>query len=135
MTCQRMEDVRLRLETAAIGSLQFAKLLGLRLMRVDRKRFINEQVPDFRSLLARIERLVLSVTDAAEFFIGNWRLRAVRLTHELDDAFALIDLLAQHVAQIAAFGSKNILPDRLVTKESQRIRNQLPGAMKLASDC
>jgi hypothetical protein len=57
------------------------------------------------------------------------------LPNELNDAFALIDLLAQQVAQISAFRAEDVLPDRLIPKKSQRISNKLPGASQLTTDC
>jgi hypothetical protein len=50
------------------------------------------------------------------------------LTDQLDDAFALIDLRAKHLAQIAALGPENVLPDRLVPEKGERVSDQLPGA-------
>jgi hypothetical protein len=47
---------------------------------------------------------------------------------------ALIDLFAQHLAQIAFFRAKNILPDRFVAEESQRVRNELPGGSQLPAN-
>ena len=38
-------------------------------------------------------------------------------------------------AQIAALSSEDVLPDRLITKKGQYIGDQLPGAMKLTTNC
>jgi hypothetical protein len=38
-------------------------------------------------------------------------------------------------AQIAALSSEDVLPDRLITKKGQCIGEQLPGVMKLTTDC
>jgi hypothetical protein len=56
------------------------------------------------------------------------------LSDELDDAFALIDSLPKHRAQVAAFGSKNILPDWLITQEGKRVGHKLPGTAQLPAD-
>jgi hypothetical protein len=50
------------------------------------------------------------------------------LADELDDAAALIDFLAKHFAQIAAFQPEDLLPDRLVAKESEGVGDKLPRA-------
>jgi len=47
----------------------------------------------------------------------------------------LIDLLAQHRAQVAGLGAENILPDRLVTEEAERIRGELAPAPQLTANC
>jgi hypothetical protein len=46
----------------------------------------------------------------------------------------LIDLLAQHRAQVARFGPENVLPDRLIPEEGQGIGGELPAASQLAAD-
>jgi hypothetical protein len=66
--------------------------------------------------------------------IGLGRLGAVAIADNLEDAFALIDLLAQHRAQVAGFGPENLLPDRLVAQEGQGVGGELPAASQLAAD-
>jgi hypothetical protein len=46
----------------------------------------------------------------------------------------LIDLLAQHRAQVAGFGAKNLLPDRLVPEKGQSIGGKLPTTSQLTAD-
>jgi hypothetical protein len=76
----------------------------------------------------------LRVADAAELRIGLGRLGAVAITDNLEDPFALIDLLPQHRAQVASFGAENILPDRLVTEIGQRVGGELPAAPQFLAD-
>ena len=123
------------LETPPICRLQFTKFIGLGLMRVDREAFINEEIPDFLSSFAGVKRLVLRVTDAAEFLIGGWRLSAVTLSDELDYSFALINLLTKQSAEISAFRSKYILPNRLIAEKRERVCDELSSAAKFATDC
>src|ERR1700674_2112702 len=110
------------------------QLLRLRLVRGDGKTLVHVKVPDFFPAFSRIESLILSVTDPAEFFVRNGRFRAVALTDELDHAFALIDLLTQHLAQVAAFRPEDVLPDRLISQEGQGVGDELPGAPQLLAD-
>jgi hypothetical protein len=56
------------------------------------------------------------------------------LADELDDAFALVDLRAQHLAEVAAFGPEDILPDRFVTEESQSVGDKLARAAQFFAD-
>ena len=111
-----------------------AQLLGLRLVRVDGKTLVHEKVPDFFPALSGIKGLVLSVTDSAELFVRSRRFGAVALTDELDDTFALIDLLTQHLAQVAALRPKDVLPNRLVTQKGQGIGDELPRAPQLLAN-
>jgi hypothetical protein len=47
----------------------------------------------------------------------------------LNNAFAVIDLLAQYFSQIPTFGPENFLPDRLVTEKTQCVGHELSGAL------
>src|SRR5437868_3017344 len=123
-----MEKVRVDLQNISVSRLEMLELLRLRLVLVDGKTLVHVKVPDFFPGLSRIKSLILRVTHPAEFRIRRGRLRAVTLADELDDAFALVDLGAQHLAQIAAFGSENVLPDRFVTEEGERVGHKLPRA-------
>jgi len=96
--------------------------------------FVDEEIPNFLAALPCVKRFVLSITHATKLLVGRRRFRAVALTDQLDNALALIDLLTQQSAEIAAFGSKDVLPDRLVSEKRQRICHQLPGTMKLTTD-
>ena len=84
------------METAPISCLQFAQFLRLWFMRVDRKALIDEEIPDFLPTLPRVKRFVLRIAYPTEFFVGCRWLRAIRLTHQLDYAFALVDFFPQH---------------------------------------
>ena len=57
----------------------------------------------------------------AVLVVGFGRLGAVAIADNLEDPFALVDLLAQHRPKIAGFGPKDLLPDRLVTQERQGV--------------
>src|SRR3954468_6930281 len=129
-----MKEMRISLEHASVSRLELALLIGLRFMRIDREIFVHEKVPDLGSLFPGVERLVLSVADATEIRIRGSGLRAVTLTDELHYPFALVDLVPQHLAQIAGFRSENVLPDRFVTEEGQRIGNELARAAQFFAD-
>jgi len=51
----------------------------------------------------------------------------------LNDSFTLINLLPQQFPKIATLGSKNVLPDRLISEKDQCIGHELPGAFQLAA--
>ena len=76
----------------------------------------------------------MRVIDPAELFVRSGRLGPVTLADELDDAFALIDLLAEHLAQVSPLGPKNVLPNGLVTQKSQSISDELPGTPQLLAN-
>src|SRR5437763_7701173 len=110
------------------------QFLGLRFVLVDGKTLVHVKVPDCFSGLSRIESLILRVTDPAKFRIGRRRFGPVTLTDELDDAFALVDLVAQHLAQIAALGAEDVLPDWFVAEKGQCVRDKLAGAAQFLAD-
>src|SRR5260370_26035256 len=116
-----MKNMRIGLETAPISCLQLTQLLRLWFTCVNREALIDEEIPDFFSALARVERFVLGVAYPAELLVRGWRFRAVTLADELNDAFTLIDLLTKNLSQIATLSSENILPDWLVTEKSHRV--------------
>src|ERR1044071_704714 len=123
-----MKEVGVRLQTLPVSDLERAKLGRLSLARIDRERFVDKKIPDFFTPLPGIERFVLRVTDAAELGIRLGRLGAITVADDLEDAFTLVDLLAQHPAQVASLSPKNVLPDRLITEEGERIGGELPAA-------
>src|SRR5438067_2410592 len=105
-----MEDVRIGLETTPIRCLQLTEFLLLWFMRVNREALVDEEVPDFFPALARVQGFVLRVAYPTELRVDCWRLCAITLADELNDAFTLIDLLAKNLSQIATLSSENILP-------------------------
>src|SRR5688572_3149449 len=129
-----MEEVGIGLQTFAISRLERSQFLGLALAFIDREIFVDEKVPDFFAALPGVKRLVLRVADAAELRIGLRRLRAVTIADNLEDAFALVDLLPEHRAEIARFGAENVLPDRLVTEIGQGVGRKLPAASQFLAD-
>jgi hypothetical protein len=88
----------------------------------------------YQTFLPRVERLVLCIADATKLGIGRRRFGSVAITNDLEHAFALIDLLAQHRPEIAGFGAEDVLPDRLVTEERERIRGELAAAPQFTAD-
>src|SRR5438045_2528104 len=127
--------MRLRLQATAISSLQLAQFMRLDFASVGRKALVDKQVPDFLPALSRVEGFVLRVAYSAELLISRGRLRAITSSHELNDSFALINLLAQQDPEITRLGAKDVLPNRLIAEKSQRIGHELPGAFQLATDC
>src|SRR6266404_305463 len=130
-----MEQMGVGLQALAISGLEGAQFRGLSLTGIDREGFIEEEIPNFLAARAGVERFILSVTDPAELRIGLRRFGAIAIADDLEDPFALIDLLAQHRAQVAGLGAENILPDRLVTEEAERIRGELATAPQLTANC
>src|SRR2546423_3542906 len=130
-----MEHVRFRLQATTISSLQLTQFVGLDFASVGGKALIDEQVPDFLPALSGVKSLVLRVACSAKLLISRGRLRAITLSHELNDSFALIDLLAEQDPEIACLGAKDVLPDRLIAEKRQRIGYELPGAFQLTTDC
>ena len=116
-----MKNVRVGLETAPISCLQLTQFRRLWFIRVNREALIDEEVPDFFPALARVKSFVLRIAHPAELLVGTRRFGPVTLADELNDAFTLIDLLAEETAQVSAFRAENFLPDRLVTEKGQRI--------------
>ena len=80
---------------------------------------VQNEVPNFLAFLLSVERLKLRVAHAPELFVNTRRFSAVAVSHQLHYSFAVVDLALQHSAQIALFGSENILPNWLVTEKSQ----------------
>src|SRR5262249_14923932 len=97
-------------------------------MRIRRKIFINQEIPNPFAFLSRVKSFVLSVTYAPKFLIGHQRFGSVTLADQLHNTFATVDLLSQNGAQISALRSEYILPDRLISQVRQSVRNQLPRA-------
>ena len=120
--------MRVGLEHTSISRLELPLFLGLRLVRIDREIFVHEKVPDLDSLFSGVERFVLGIADATEIRIRGSRFCAVALTDELHHALALVDLVPQHLPQITCLGPENVLPDRFVAQEGQRVGNELAGA-------
>jgi hypothetical protein len=88
----------------------------------------------FFALLPGVKRFILGVTDAPELLVGRGRLGSIALADQLHDAFAAVNLLAEHRAQIALFSAEDVLPHRLVPEELQGIRNQLTRGFQLLAD-
>jgi hypothetical protein len=129
-----MEQVRVRLQPLTIGRLERSQFLGLALAFIDREIFVDEEIPNLLAALPGVERFVLGVADAAELRIGLRRLGPVAIADNLEDPFALIDLLPEHRAQIACFRAENVLPDRLVTEIGERVGGELAAAPQLLAD-
>ena len=87
--------MRIGLDPTTVSGLKIAQLLGLGVMSVNREGFINEKVPNFLATIPGIQCFILRIADATELLIGLRWLSAVTLTDELNDTFALINLLAQ----------------------------------------
>src|ERR1700761_5402071 len=112
-----MKNVGVGLKGTPVGSLQITQFLWFVYVAVGGKKFIDEEVPNLFATLPGIESFVLGITNTAELLVRGRRFSAVRMAHELNDPFAVINLLAQHCAQISAFGTENVLPHGLVTEK------------------
>src|ERR1700682_4946544 len=126
--------MRVRLQTLAISGLERAQFFRLTLAGIDRESLVDKEIPDLLAALARIERLVLRIAHTAKLRVGLGRLGPVAIADDLKHAFALIDLLAQHRAQVAGFRTEDVLPDWLVAEESQRVGGKLAATPQLAAD-
>ena len=76
----------------------------------------------------------MGVADPAELRIGLGPLGAVAVADDLEDAFTLVDLLAQHRAEIAGLGAEDVLPDRLITEEGEGVGGELAAAAQFTAD-
>ena len=110
-----MKNVDVGLQALSISCLQFPQFRRLWFVRINREALIDEQIPDFFPTLASVKRFVLRVAHPTKLLVRCRRARAVTLTHQLHNTFALIDFFPQHGTKIAGLGSKNVLPHRLVT--------------------
>jgi hypothetical protein len=115
--------------------LYILQFCGFGLARIGRKILTNEEVPDLFAPFPGVKRFVLSITNSTEFFVRRRRFGPITFADQLDDTFALIDLLSQDFAEIAALCSKDVLPHRLVSQKRERIRDQLAGAAQFATNC
>jgi hypothetical protein len=131
---QRVEEMRIRLQPLPIRRLERTQFLRLAFAGVDWERFVDEEVPDLFAPFPRVERLVLGIADATKLAIRLERFGPVTIADNLEHAFALIDLLAQHGAEVAGFGAEDVLPDRLVTEKRERVRGELAAAPELTAD-
>src|ERR1043165_5979157 len=104
-----MEEMRVGLQALPVSGLKRTKLCRLSFARVDGESFVDKKIPDFFAAFPGVERFVLGVTNPAELRIGLGRLGAVAVADDLENAFALVDLLAQHPAQVARLRPANIL--------------------------
>src|SRR5438270_12448246 len=129
-----MEQMGVRLQTLPIGGLERAQFLRLTFASVDRKRFVNEKIPDFFATFPGVRCYILSVTHAAELRVGRGWLGAVAIANDLQHAFALVDLLTQHRAQVARLSAEDILPDRLVAEKGEGVGGELAAAAQFAAD-
>src|SRR2546423_1882161 len=127
-TRERMEKMRIGLQPLPVSSLEGAQLFRFTFAGIDRESFVDKKIPDFLAALPGIERFVLRITHPAELRIGRGRLGAVTFADDLEDAFALGDLLAQHPAQVAGLGPEDVLPDWLVTEKAEGVRGELAAA-------
>src|ERR1700730_4806474 len=128
-----MENVRVRLEPAPVSGLQFPQFCWFAITSVRRKMFIDEQVPDLLVTLPGTERFILGVANPPEFFVRSGWFRAVTLANQLDDAFAMINLLSQNFAKISALRAENFLPNWLITEKCQCVSDQLPRTFQLTA--
>ena len=77
--------------------------------------------PSSRSCGRRAPHTACSSLDQ---FLGRLRrLRSVAAANQLHHAVATADLLAQNAGEIAFARLENVLPDRIVAQEGQRIGN------------
>ncbi len=82
-----------------------------------------------------VEPFELRVGDAAKLRVGLGGLGAVGEADEVDQPVAAIDLVAQHLAQIARLGAKDILPLGFVAQPGQNVGGQLPRVSQFAGGC
>ena len=81
----------------------------------------REDHPCLLPLLARIKKLELCVRNPPELRINRRRFGAVRPADDLDQALAIVDLVAQDLPQIAGFGAEDFLEDGCVTQPGEDV--------------
>ena len=103
--------------------------MRLRFKRVSGKILVNEKIPNLFPAPPSIKCFILRVARSPKLLVGCRWFHAVALPHELNNTFAVVDLLAQHFAQIPTFSPENFLPDGLITKKTQCVGHELSGAL------
>jgi hypothetical protein len=86
-----MVNMSVSLEPGTVIALELLFFVVLFFVRVGGETLVQEQIPDFLSFAASVERLVLGVTDAAELFVDARRLGSVTFSHELHHPFTGVD--------------------------------------------
>jgi hypothetical protein len=76
----------------------------------------SEQEPCLFFLRPGVEELELSVRDATIAGVHGGRLRPVPLTDDLDKALAVVDFVAEDLAEVAVLGSEDFLNDGRVAQ-------------------
>ena len=89
--------------------------------RVVRAILLGKDDPGFLASASRVEELVLRVGDAAVFGVGLGRFRAEALADDLDEPFAVVDLIAENLLEITRLGAEDILPDGVVAETRQDV--------------
>ena len=102
--------------------------------QVVRAALLGEDDPGFLALALRVEELVLGVGDAAKGRVRLGRLGAVAPADDLDEALAIVDLVAEDLPEVARFGPEDVLPDGVVTEPLEHVGRQLPDRLQLGRD-
>jgi len=104
-------------QPVSICSLQFLFLGIFRVVRIDRKTLVKEEIPYSFPSAASVESFVLGVTDPAELVVSRGRLSAVAFPYQLYQTFAGVDPATQHCSQVARFGAEDFLPIRFIAQK------------------
>ena len=88
--------MNISLEPDTVIALQLLFFLVLFFVWVSGKTFVQEQIPDFLSFAAGIQRLILGVAYPAELLVDEMRFSSVSFAHELHHPFARVNPAAQH---------------------------------------
>ena len=88
---------------------------------------LDEETPGFLAGLSGVAVFELRVGNAAKVGIGSSRLGAKAETDQVNEPVTTVDLVAQHLPEVAAFGAEDVLPDRLVAEPGKDIRPPVGG--------
>ena len=89
----------------------------------------DDEQPGLLVLRLRVEEFELGVGAAAKLRVGRIGLGTVGVADDLDEAGAAVEFAAEHVAEVAGLGAKDVLPLGLVAFAGKDIGNALARAL------
>ena len=129
-----LERMPLRLIGGGVGMAWIAWQVELIESFISRKVLADDNDPGPFLLLVCVEKLKLRVGDTAVLWIDFGGLGTIALAHQLDEAFASIELFAEPLAQFAIAGGKVVLRDGIEPERADRPGHSLPGGPQLLTD-
>jgi hypothetical protein len=114
--------------------LKGSKFLRLGSVWIGWEGVVEEKIPYLLSPMTGVEGFILCVTYLLEDLVGLGGLGTITVAHQLDDALAGINSLAEHGAQITFASPEDVLPNWFTSDEYQRICHELSGAAQFPTD-